>query len=488
MRIMPFGSLPPEIVLIILESTDDITVLRDFCLVSKRFRPLAQRLLYREITLNPLDLSLSLFLLLRTFTCCPLLAAEVQYLDIDTDTGSAAVADQKSIADAGTRFGLSGADTGLLTQDAQELIHSIQPPISTGIWTDDASVLPALLLSRTPNLKHLVISMDQRSLAILVALATPVQRNGNSRHTTLLSCIDSLECLYLDCVQDSHGSEIQISDIALLLSLLQQLKELRISNCTGYNNNTQIISNPTYPLTTIDLLPNTLPLSTLSFRESHVDPADIATLVASCKELASFYCAVCEPIFLQIYYSLLSCQRRSLKDLRLSCESDSDSASGPVTPEPEPELEPAPKVPVHHGSLQEFTSMEFLSLDQALLGENPLLPTSLRHLAIRNCQRPILPTLAFLAALAMDGQLPELGMISLHTDISYPGGMLDLPRRGATDLLFDEACSGLRRCLLGTGILLRFDSNLLDKTVEGYDFAHRFGADGVVWPFIYLRG
>ncbi|KAL4929518.1 uncharacterized protein BDV17DRAFT_56866 [Aspergillus undulatus] len=46
--------------------------------------------------------------------------------------------------------------------------------------------------------------------------------------------------------------------------------------------------------------------------------------------------------------------------------------------------------------------------------------------------------------------------------------MLNLPRRGATDILFQEACQKLLRIFDKTGIALRLEDDLLDKTVQGY--------------------
>lgn len=127
------------------------------------------------------------------------------------------------------------------------------------------------------------------------------------------------------------------------------------------------------------------------------------------------------------------------------------------------------------GSLTDFVSLERLILDQVYLGKAPQFPICLKHLAVQNCQFPIAPLLAYMAGLALDGKLPSLASISPHTDAIYPGQMLGLPHRGATDGLFDKACLELLGSLNGTGITLQLEGNLLDKTVQGYDAAFECG-------------
>jgi hypothetical protein len=130
--------------------------------------------------------------------------------------------------------------------------------------------------------------------------------------------------------------------------------------------------------------------------------------------------------------------------------------------------------------------LEFLTIDQLYLGDAPELPSSLTYLAIQNCQTPIAESLSYLAKLALTGHFPTLKTVSLHSDIMHPGGMLGLPRRGATDVLFYEACQRLRGKFKGTNIKLRLESDLLGNTVRGYATMFEYSQPGVFWPFIYL--
>lgn len=50
--------------------------------------------------------------------------------------------------------------------------------------------------------------------------------------------------------------------------------------------------------------------------------------------------------------------------------------------------------------------------------------------------------------------------------------MINLPRRGATDILLKETCQKLLKILDRTGIALRLDGDWLYKTVQGYATAY----------------
>jgi hypothetical protein len=131
--------------------------------------------------------------------------------------------------------------------------------------------------------------------------------------------------------------------------------------------------------------------------------------------------------------------------------------------------------------------LEFLTINQLYLADAPELPSMLTYLAIQNCQAPIVELLTHIGKLALTGDLPNLKTVLLRSDITYPGRMLDLPRRGATDILFGEACQTLRDKFKGTKIKLGLESDLLGSTVQGYATMFEYGQPGVYWPFIYLH-
>lgn len=456
---MGLGELPPEIILLILDCIGVAEIL-DVCLLSKKFRALAQPRLYHDIALGPVDIRSSLLLLCRTVTTCPLIAKQVRCLDIDTD-------DLFPDQDTG-RDELPAEDIRLLELEIQNLVNGMNTPHSSGFETVTA-ILPMLVIARSPNLRQLTITLDPQGLGLFTSLA----QVRNSAPSSLYCRDGVFESLSVDCRQDSHGGDININSIARLLSLLR-LTNIQIND---YSLCGQQPCNKIYPAS----LPLGLPsVSTVSLSRSRIGESGIGMLLCSCRDLESFYCGQDDLQSNQLsprqLYSLLSSHRDSLRILQLSSLDDSipDSAALPIA---ESEF----------GSLTDFVGLEYLTLDQVYLGEAPQLPVHLKHLAVQNCQFPIAPLLAYIAGLALESKLLSLASISLHTDAFYPGQMLGLPHRGATDVLFDKACLDLRSSLNGTGIKLILEGNLLEKTVEGYDAAFECGDPGVFWPFMYLK-
>jgi hypothetical protein len=72
---MSLNSVPTEIVLLILDCIDTVAILRNFYLNSRKFRGIAQPLIYREIILSAEYTPQSLLLLCRTIITCPRIAA-----------------------------------------------------------------------------------------------------------------------------------------------------------------------------------------------------------------------------------------------------------------------------------------------------------------------------------------------------------------------------------------------------------------------------
>ncbi|KAL2838523.1 hypothetical protein BJY01DRAFT_258000 [Aspergillus pseudoustus] len=469
---MSFNDLPVEIVLLILENLDTTTVLKTFCLLSPKFRAIAQPLLYREISLSAEDIPLSLLLLCRTITTCPSIAAQVRLLDIDTEQIDVAVP-----ALGSSQRGVSGDDIKLLKVEAQKLKISSLELFQSNSWTTDSIILPLLLISRFPNLRELFITLDPAGLALLTGLAQARTEN-NTRQS--LSCLGSFTTPHLHCFRGLYGNDIEISNITLLLSCLH-LSKIEISN---YASSFIVNNVPTHQEAAADPSLGSLSVSTVSLHRSSITEADMGTLVHSCKGLDSLYYDQYDSQAIHLnphqLYSQLSPQRSSLRVLHLSFQDDSFGASSCAS------SSCSPFTPAQFGSLKELVHLESLTIDQVYLNNEPELPPSLTRLAIQKCQTPIAGVLTYLAELALTGHFPRLQNILLHSDIIYPGRMLDLPRRGATDILFNKACQRLGEIFKGTGITLRLSGDLLASTVRGYAAAFECGQPGVFWPFIYL--
>lgn len=133
--------------------------------------------------------------------------------------------------------------------------------------------------------------------------------------------------------------------------------------------------------------------------------------------------------------------------------------------------------------------MKFLELDERFLGLPPAgFPDSLEYLVLQNCQSSIFDLLSYLAALVFAGtELTSLKTISVYAHILFPGGMLGLPLKGATDLVFNKAQQDLVALFLDAEVTLHFESGLLEKTYLGYKFASEHGYIGDYGPFVYAE-
>jgi hypothetical protein len=469
---MSFNILPAEIVLLILDYIDSTTILKHFCLLSKKFGAIAQPLLYREIVVSAEDTPLSLLLLCRTITTCPLIAAQVRLLDIDTEKTGLLVSPENA-ANAAKQRGFARSDLRLLKARAQTLGLNSQEAFDSRFWVTESITLPVLLISCLPNLRELFITLDPAGLPLLTRLAegrTP----DNTKQS--LACLDSFKILHLGCFPGLGGAEIDIADITVLLTLLR-LSKIQISNCISPSIYQLCPVAPPGEASGVPL--RSLSVSTVSLWHNSICEARIGTLVKSCKEITSFYCgqidSQAEQLSPQQLYALLFCQRSSLRVLQLSFQNYSYLLSATPTFSTS-----------QCGSLREFAHLEYLTIDQLYLGDAPDLPSSLIHLGIQNCQTPIAESLRHIAKLGLTDHFPTLKSVFLQTDNLYPGGMLNLPRRGATDILFKEAYWELQECFTGTGIDLRLESDLLGTTARGYAAAYEFGWPGDFWPFIYL--
>ncbi|RDH27544.1 hypothetical protein BDQ94DRAFT_112422 [Aspergillus welwitschiae] len=443
---MELSDLPPEIILIILDFIETTAALNDICLVSKKFCAIAQPLLYHETILGPEDVLLSILLLCRTVTTCPLIAAHVQQLDIDTDNPGFLLAEDENNFNAVYPDKMPKADIHLLEKETRDLNLGGIDASHFGTEIGDTVIFTMLIISRSQNLRSLAITLDPQGLFLLIGLC---QGRINAL-SSLSPCLDGLERLHLRCRNGRCNNGMNMNSIARLLSLLP-LREIQITDyCSGGQDSYETDDADVTPL-------RSLSASTLSLSGSSIEETDFDVLIGLCKYLTAFYYGQCGSYNFQLsprrLYSLLSCRRDSLRVLQLSFGNQFA-------------IPPAFEDRQFGGSLKQFVVLEYLILDQVYFNSKAL---------------------ACIAESVLNGQLPNLQCISLHSDITYPGQMINLPKRGATDILFNKTCSDLRNILDGTGITLQLEKDLLDKTVQGYGAAYDYGQPGEFWPFIYLE-
>jgi hypothetical protein len=105
-----------------------------------------------------------------------------------------------------------------------------------------------------------------------------------------------------------------------------------------------------------------------------------------------------------------------------------------------------------NGSFLEYINAKYMGSDQLFIDILPQLPPSLEHLAIQYCRVPVLQTLTFVASQANQGLMPAMNLMSLRSEVCYPGWMVWLPARGATEVLFEITCQDLQNYLKGRGL------------------------------------
>lgn len=477
-----FSSLPVELVICIVQSAETNSELRAWCTVSKAISTIAQPLLYHEIDFEDCDAAqgaMSLFLLTRTITNSPKIAGWIQCLRIDTVTTGGCESILLEPYDRvpqwitkGKYLPYDGEDKNFsIAVDKLETICDISSVLTAS--NPKPNVLATLLVSCMTNLTKLTIHVNRDSLAFLSALS--------QQPVSGYSCLAKIESLCLFCSAEAFTRDkIAFDDVVPMLLLLPKLSSIWISGCFGGPKDKQddLRSNPS---TRLLILPQTLRLAQLSFTESYLTASNLNILFNACKDLKVFSFTNCDkpqrneqqfsPIDL---YSALACQQTSIQDLRVSLETDSISQTLDWDG-------------CTYGSFKNCTGMRFLEVDGRFLGLAPAgLPISLEYLVIKNCQSSIFKLLKYLAALVLTGtELPSLRTVSVYDHILFPGGMLGLPLKGATEVLFNKAQQDLLALFLGTAVKLRFEKGLLEKTFLGYEVASRGGFSGDYGPFLY---
>lgn len=476
-----FSSLPLELVICIIQSAEDVTDLRAWCTVSKTIAAIAQPLLYHEIDLEDcgtVEGTLSLFLLTRTITNSPQIAGWIQSLSIDAITTCGYDDFFREPYEQLPRWDSEGKYSPCANEiknfsiavDRLEEIYDVSEFLTAS--KSKSNILAALLVSCTTNLTDLTIHVNRNSLALLTALG--------QQPITGYSCLSKIKSLCLKSfTETAPKDEMNFDSVTALLLLLPKLNVIWINGCLDAPNK-KLNDARSNRLSKI-LLPQTLPITRLSFARSCLTASNLQVLINACKDLKVFSFTDRHKLHRQDQqfspvelYSALDCQKSNLQDLRVSLETDSiyqaldwDGST--------------------YGSFKECTRMKFLELDERFLGLPPAgFPDSLECLVIQNCQSSIFNLLSYLAALVLAGtELTSLRTISVYAHVLFPGGMLGLPLKGATELMFNEAQQDLVALFLDTEVTLRFESGLLEKTYLGYEVASEDGFPGDYGPFVY---
>lgn len=451
-------SLPVELILMIIQSVEDPSALNNLCKASKRLSAMAQPLLYCSIDLtyaNEFNIAHSLLCLNRTTIDHPHIGSLIQRLDIDA-VGAYHGIKAKLLQICGDdKKKIRGAFTRLVET------HGIAETPGAMLWRP--SSLSTLLISSAARLKELHIHVNQRSLALLVALGQKVNE-GYSR-------LSEVRSLSLICAGTTQKEQIEFADIAPLF-LLPRLSSISISGCSGGDRFSKS------QLNICNLLPRTISVTLISITQSCVDAPNLDKLIHACKNLKVFAFSDRRKGKQQFgptdLCSTLECQKNSLEDVRVSFETedmtqmlDWDGCS--------------------YGSFEEYTCISFLELDGRFLTSSSIFPASLEYIVVQNCQSSVFGLLSLLAMLVKRRDLPFLRTVSIHANFYFPGGMLGLPLKGASDVAFRRSREQLVGLFQETDVLLLLESDLLDQTIMGYQFACEYGPAGYYGPFTCLE-
>lgn len=485
------SSLPLELVVYIIQSVEDDKDLGALCTVSKTISAIAQPFLYREIDLEDCDGvhgTLSLFLLTRTITNSPVIAGWIHCLRIDAVATCGC--DSFSLEPYGQilptwnpdgKYGSNKIEIENFVNAVGSFVEKYDVSEFLSESNSKLNILAGLLVSCTSNLTKLTIRVNRNDLALLSALG----QQSSIGHSSL-SKIETL-CLR-SSIEATPKDELSFDSITSLLTLLPRLNTIWISGCLGRNNS---LSNNKLDAVRSKQLhmgyriaPQRLPITHLSFTKSCLTASNLHVLLSACKDLKVFSFTNRHksqqkhrsPQFSPLdLYSALDCQTSTLEDLRVTLETDSIAQAFDWDG-------------CTYGSFKKCTRLRFLEVDERFLGFPPAgLPDSLEYLVIQNCQSSIFGLLSYLASLVLSGkELTSLKTISIHAHDLFPGGMLGLPLKGATDLLFFEAQQDLLGLFLGTEVALHFESGLLERTSLGYKAASEVGYLGDYGPFVYV--
>lgn len=464
--------LPAEILYAIFAYTPAVDALRSLCLVSKKLCGVAQPLLHQEVFLDFPDPTASslrtLSLLARTAVSCRFLAARIRRIVLHFAFDGELIGHARSLIRARSAGLQSHANHSRIVTP----IMSSRIPQDLDIidWYSRIIASASILFANAFNLENLTAPTWFCSLKWLTTLfSTPIDVDNKPPP------LEGLRLLRLVDTDSGRANRTKLSltDIMPLLSL-PQLDKIHVDNCCGHIPGISSYLLPEHAP------PGTFNFSEISFRYSCVDAISIHTLIAACKSLQCFDYLACASPFNQFnpleLSSALNCQQNSLKRLDVSFYDN---------------LEVSANVrfwgDMSYGSFLGFSNLEALGLDQVFSDVLPDLPPSLKTFGLRNCYAPVYHTIFYLAQKVDLGAMPLLKEVYLSTDVLAPGKMLDLPSRGATDVLFYEACNCLENIFAGTYVSLRFESDLLSHMVHDYSFAFEFDRSGQFWPLIYLK-
>lgn len=296
-----------------------------------------------------------------------------------------------------------------------------------------------VLMSQTPNVKHLSLVLDRNRLGSFLVLAREMHRSSIG-----FPYLGNLRSLDINCYDKRP---IQLQSIIPILAL-PRLREASIAYCAGS-------SDTDWP---DEIVPGSLKLTSISLSPAGIDQSCLAKLAEACACLKRFIYVVMDYSGLelveppQIQPALYS-QRKSLEEVRIEYrESWSTNMINPDW---------CPK----YGSFRDFTNLKRLDLEQALIMPADELPHSLETLVIRQADYPIFDMMTKLVSTCRT-ECPWLSEVIIGPHALAPYAMVGLHRHWKADYFasndgfwtaFISSCQRLEKIFEGTGVRLVID-------------------------------
>lgn len=450
-------NLPTELLLTIFayfDPVEDRKLLDSLCKVSWRAYEVAQPLLVshfasglRCISCNTLDCRdgpweegrlQSLIQFTRTTIARPDLGAQVRRLMIEEHTCSPDAMDQWPNA---------------LTSDIIEHYIGAIQKLKVKNKSQFASAIAScifgpfliVLISQTPNVEMLSIILDWNRLASFLALSRKMCGSGFG-----WPCLANLKSLNINCYDKKP---IELQRVVPILTL-PRLQEVSIAYCVG-NSEVEWPDN---------ILPGDLKLSTISLSPASIDAACLTRLVSACAHLKRLTYVAMEYSWVNSVgppriQQALDSQRQSLEELRIEYRHAWN------------EMIIDPNMCPKYGSLQHFTNVKHLELEQAFIMTASKLPPSLEVLVIRQSDYPIFDLMAKLVS-AWRTTLPLLREVVVEPYALAPYAIIGLYRYWRADYFasnegfwtaFANSCQRLEKIFEGTAIKLVIDCDAWNR-------------------------
>ncbi|KAJ5912001.1 uncharacterized protein N7473_001304 [Penicillium subrubescens] len=375
------------------DDADEYENLRNICLVSRRFRELAQPLLFRYFDDDGLagDLSKTISFA-KTIYRCPHLGKLVQDISILPIPFCLGGPRQLTVEDS--EF-FKGAIQDLQLADQEEAWIS-------AMEKSDLGVFGALLVNKTPNLRGLHLPGGQFSMKPFTHLF--------SRNPSFLS---DLESLWIECEDEFSGYNIASYQEFLTLP--------KLVFPTFENGD---LLDASFPST---WAPGTLMTEQVAFHRCHIDAGSIRKFMRACKKLKSFTYqnfsldphdqrtpstrATAEFNAAQAHEAALL-HKNTLEHFHLEFARDPWDFENP-----EEYLSSRVKI----GSFRDFVVLETIFLPHALLPPHPQFPRSLKTLHITDCNSSIRDLVQNIAIDCKNGLYPDFTDFKvLAIDITRP--------------------------------------------------------------------